>query len=103
LGLAQAFGILGCAIEYGQLEGSWRSEEFDVPVSFHLTGMVNPLIIDKPTYVQSQPTVLQGITARHPRLPVQIGHGGYPWLSETKAILRTSLMPGKVRVKVEAE
>ena len=70
------------------------AEEFDVPASFHLSGMVNPLLIDKPTYAQSQPTVLQGIMARHPRLRVQIGHGGYPWLSETKAVLRTALMRG---------
>ncbi len=70
------------------------AEEFDVPASFHLTGMINPLLPDKPTYAQSQPTVLQGIMARHPRLRVQIGHGGYPWLSETKAVLRTALMRG---------
>lgn len=70
------------------------AEEFDVPASFHLTGMIHPMLPDKPTYAQSQPTVLQRIIARHPRLRIQIGHGGYPWLSETKAVLRTGLMAG---------
>lgn len=63
------------------------AEEFDVPVSFHLTGMIHPALTDKHTYAMTQPTVLQSILRRHLKLRVQIGHGGYPWLSETVALM----------------
>lgn len=61
------------------------AEEFDIPASFHLTGIINPAIADKPTFALTQ----QGILTRHPRLRVQLGHAGYPWLAETIALVRT--------------
>lgn len=66
------------------------AEELDVPVGIH-TGLSSPgtpyQCCPRFRAVLGRPALLEEVLVRHPRLRVNLMHGGWPWLEETKAIL----------------
>jgi hypothetical protein len=66
------------------------AEELDVPVGIH-TGLSSPGTPYQccPAFrtALGRPGLIEEVLVRHPRLRVELMHGGWPWLEETKAIL----------------
>jgi len=66
------------------------AEELDVPVGIH-TGLSSPgtpyRCCPRFRAALGRPALIEEVLVRHPRLRVNLMHGGWPWLEETKAIL----------------
>jgi len=66
------------------------AEELDLPVGIH-TGLGPPGTPHQccPRFrtTLGRPALIEEVLVRHPRLRVNLMHGGWPWLEETKAIL----------------
>lgn len=66
------------------------AEELDLPVGIH-TGLGPPgtpyQCCPRFRTTLGRPALIEEVLVRHPRLRVNLMHGGWPWLEETKAIL----------------